>query len=126
MRWTPFGMAMHAGDHFADRPDADGMMYYAYVFNRADFSRDRDVRRADLERLVRAVREDDRLLCYEQLNEPAWSRAHPSQPQGSPEGMAEGSAVIRELDPHHPIRIGHMCSNLVATLRRYNPACDIV
>ena len=33
---------------------------------------------------------------------------------------------MRRLDPNHPIRLGHMAANLVATLRGYNDAADIV
>jgi hypothetical protein len=101
-------------------------MFYPYVSDRADFSRQAAKRRRELAALVRRVRGHDALLCYEQRNEPASKWRDMARPQSPPSGMIAGSDLIRRLDPHHPIRVGHMSSNLVATLRRYNPAVDIV
>lgn len=126
MRWVAFG-----GDGMtlpvASLPkDLGGLMFYPYVFDRGDLSRDAKRRRKDLEALVRKVRNHPALLCYEQRNEPASIWRDSARPQSPPKGLIAGSQVIRDLDPNHPIRVGHLVSNLVSTLRKFNPAMDIV
>lgn len=106
--------------------DYGGLLYYPYLYDRADFSTNADSRRRDLSRLVSAIRDDERLLCYEQKNEPSTTFRRPAKPSGDPEGLREGSNHLRSLDCNHPIRVGHMTNSLVRTLKRYNPAVDIV
>ena len=106
--------------------DLAGLMFYPYVYNRGDLSEDRDARRKDLAELVHKVRNHPSLLCYEQRNEPSYTHANFARPSASPEGMKAGSDLIRELDPDHPIRVGHIVHNLVSTLKKYNPAVDIL
>ncbi|MBM3803488.1 MAG: hypothetical protein FJW26_14400 [Acidimicrobiia bacterium] len=126
VRWTPFGMAAHERQSWEIPKDLSGLTFYAYLYNRADLSSDAATRRRELERLVDAVRDHPQFLCYEQRNEAACSYRDHSKPQSPPEGLVAGSEVVRALDRDHPIRIGHMNTNLVSTLRRYNPAVDIV
>jgi hypothetical protein len=126
VRFVPFGGQAFTFDDHRVPGDFGGLLFYAYVYNRAELSKDADPRKRDLAALVNAVRERDDFLGYEQFNEPAYTWLNQGLAQASPEGMAAGSAEIRRLDPHHPIRVGHMCSNLVATLRKYNPAADVV
>src|SRR5688572_25554369 len=127
VRLVPFGGQAFERDGVPEIPeDFGGLMFYAYLYNRADFSKDADKRKRQLTDLVKAVRERDDLLGYEQQNEPAYTWMDQRTPQGSPDGMTAGSAHVRELDPHHPIRVGHMCCNLVATLRKYNACADVV
>jgi hypothetical protein len=106
--------------------DFGGLMFYPYIYDRGDLSHQADRRQKELAALVRRVRRHEALLCYEQRNEPAFTWRNAARPQSPAAGLVAGSRVIRELDPHHPIRVGHMSGNLVSTLRRYNPAVDIV
>ncbi|MAE64224.1 MAG: hypothetical protein CMJ18_08100 [Phycisphaeraceae bacterium] len=126
IRWTPFGMDACEQDAPPVPEDFGGLMFATYVFNRAELSGPDDPRARELTAIVEAVRNHPDLLCYEQRNEPAYTHREPARAQASPEGMARGSALIRSLDPSHPIRVGHMCCNLVSTLRRYNAAVDVV
>lgn len=126
VRWTPFGMDTLEEDSWTIPHDLDGLSFYAYLYNRGDLSSDVERRRRELTRLVDAIKDHPNLLCYEQRNEPAYSHKNYAKAQSPPEGLIAGSNVIRSLDPNHPIRVGHMCCNLVATLRKYNPAVDIV
>ena len=128
MRWVAFDGGRAGGSIPASTLPSDlgGLKFYPYLYDRADFSRDAARRRKDLAALVRRVRRNPALLCYEQRNEPALAWRDPARPQSPPDGMIAGSRLLRELDPDHPIRVGHMTSNLVATLRRYNPAVDVV
>ena len=125
LRWTPFGVDRAA--QAASLPEElRGLMFYPYVFTNGDLSCDAEMRRMALSELVRQVRNHPALLCYEQRNEPAYTHRAHAIPQSPPEGLIAGSRVIRELDPDHPIRVGHMVCNLVSTLRRYNEAVDVV
>ena len=126
-RWTAFGTDT-AQISTAQLPsDLGGLMFYPYVFNKADILADIESRRKQLTDMIQTVREHPALLCYEQRNEPAYTAMiDHARPQSPPEGLISGSRVIRELDPNHPIRIGHSNCNLVSTLRKYNAAVDIV
>lgn len=126
VRFVPFGGQGFDFTGYDIPRDFGGLMFYPYLYNRADFSKDAEQRRKQLTELVTAVRDREELLGYEQLNEPAYTWMDQRTPQGSPEGMTAGSAHLRELDPHHPIRVGHMCCNLVTTLQKYNAAVDVV
>ena len=126
IRWIPFGVENYESDSFQVPDDFGGLMFETYVYNRADFSKDAANRKRELTRLIDAVKGRPDLLCYEQLNEPAYTFQDMAVPQGSAEGMAAGSELIRSLDPHHPIQVHHMTCNLVSTLRKYNAAVDIV
>jgi hypothetical protein len=126
VRWTPFGVDMFEGRDIEPPRDLGPLKFYAYVFNRGDLATDAQKRQKELVRLVESVRDHPNLLAYEQRNEPAGTFRNPSAPQSTPEGLIAGSRIIRELDPHHPICVGYSCGNLVSTLKRYNPAVDIV
>ena len=126
MRWTPFGSDDMEEDSYEVPDDFGGLMVYPYVYNRGDLSTDTDVRRRELIKLVKEMRDHANMLVYEQRNETAYTHRNYAQPQSPPEGLMAGSRVIRELDLHHPIRVGHANFNLVSTLRKYNEAVDIV
>ena len=126
-RWTAFGTDTALIPTAQLPTDLGGLMFYPYVFNKADLSAEGETRRQQLTELIRMVREHPALLCYEQRNEPAYTAlVDHARPQSPPEGLIAGSRAIRELDPNHPIRIGHVNCNLVSTLRKYNEAVDIV
>lgn len=131
MRWTPFGRAKYniesyEGCSYEPPQDLGSLMFYPYVFTCGDLSRNAHERRRQLSNLVSAVKDHPNLLCYEQVNEPAFTWMADRIVATSPEGMVAGSNLIRKLDPDHPIRIGHMCANLVSTLKKYNAATDII
>ena len=130
MRWVAFQMDTLRKSEERLLEHLDGIMFYPYIFDRGDFSRNRMTNERELADLVGRVRDNSGLLCYEQMNEPACilseTQKDPKCPKASPEGMIEASNLIHRLDPAHPIRLGHMTGNLVSTLRRYNDAADIV
>lgn len=126
MRWTAVGGDGMTLPVTPLPKDFGGLMFYPYVFKLGDLSRQGGARKRALAALIKKVRDHPALLCYEQRNEPASTWRDSATPQSPPEGMIAGSEVIRELDPHHPIRIGHLVSNLVSTLKKYNASTDIV
>lgn len=131
MRWLAFGAGPMPRTAGGILDDLSGLMFYTYIYDRGDFSEEREKRSRELTDIVNRVKGHPAFLCYEQRNEPACTvtadirdRAH--QPQSPPEGMIEASRLIRKLDPDHPIRLGHMTCNLVSTLKKYNEATDMV
>ena len=130
MRWLAFGAGPMSRDNWDKLDKLDELMFYPYLFDRGDLSQDGQRKKDELTQLLELVKDHPRLLCYEQRNEPACTASSELRDlalmQSPPEGMIEASRWIREMDPHHPIRLGHMSSNLISTLRRYNEATDIV
>ena len=130
LRWPAFGAGLLPSVDRSLLDDLNGVMFYPYIYDRGDFSSDRDKRETELTELIDGVKNLPGMLCYEQRNEPACTLSvkikDPSLMQSPPEGMIEASRLIRRLDPDHPIRLGHMACNLISTLRKYNEATDFV
>jgi hypothetical protein len=125
IRWMAFA------NETIDRTDlsgikSSGLMYYPYLYDRADLSENRLPRMKDLEVLADAVKNDPLLLCYEQRNEPSYIYRKWAEMKASPQGMKEGSDHLRSLDPDHPIRLGHGVYNLVSTIMKFNASADII
>lgn len=105
-------------------PDLDGIRVWAYLYDRADLTRE-DGHGRQLRDTVLRLRENPALLCYENLNEPTLL----FRTQGfkaEPAALARGTALLRELDPDHPVWLAHSCTHMVETLRSFNPCLDIV
>lgn len=75
---------------------------------------------------VKAFADHPALLFWESTDEPAWSDKEPAKARFSPDALARGYRELRRLEPRHPVYLNHAPRNTVETLRRYNPACDIV
>lgn len=121
-RWIAFG---HETGEPEPLPKTDeGILFWSYIFDRAVLGRGADHRR-QLEKLVKQVRQHPAMLCYENYNEVAWAW-NDSEPKAAPDELAEGTALLRELDPNHPIWLAHSCERMVETLAKYNSCMDIV
>jgi len=83
-------------------------------------------RRQAVRETVEKLAGHPRLLFWESVDEPAWTDGAPAVARNQPEGLIAGRRFLRELDPAHPVYLNHAPRNTVETLRRYNPACDIV
>lgn len=105
-------------------PDIEGIYFWAYLFNRADFTKSSE-HEQQLRQAVQTLRDHRALLCYENLNEPTL-RYPCDRFKAEPDDLARGTQLVRELDPHHPIWMAHCCHNTVETLRRFNSSLDIV
>ncbi|MCK4783911.1 MAG: hypothetical protein KAV87_09190 [Desulfobacteraceae bacterium] len=126
-RWTAFGTETADISPVPDQPVPDqneGLYFYAYIFDRATFSKNTDYKR-QLEELVKQVKDHPNLLCYENYNEVAikWRQW---DYKASPEELAEGSKYLRTLDPNHPIWLAHSPDRTIETLATYNESMDIV
>lgn len=89
-----------------------------------DLSSDREAREAKIREAVAGVKDHPALLMYESVDEPAWTWKDPGKAPVAPEGLALGYRLLKELDPNHPVTLNHAPRNTVATLRKYNAACD--
>jgi len=104
--------------------DLEGIRFWAYLYDRADFSR-AATHEHELQAAVRRLRTHPALLCYENFNEPTLL-FRTDRFKTEPAVLAAGTARLRELDPDHPIWLAHCCTHTVETLQRFNPCLDIV
>ena len=104
--------------------DTGGLYFWAYLYDRADFTKSRGYE-AELRDAIRRLREHPDLLCYENLNEPTLM-INSLTFKSEPENLARGTARVREWDPDHPIWLAHCCHNTVETIREFNASLDIV
>lgn len=104
-------------------PNED-ILFWSYIYDHAVLGRCPDYKR-QLEDYVKRVKDHPALLCYENFNEVAtlWSQG---RPKALPDELREGTAVLKELDPNHPVWLAHSCERTVETLSEYNPCTDIV
>ncbi len=91
-----------------------------------DLSEKTDTKKKRIQDLVKQYSNHSQLLFWESVDEPAWTNKKHAIPRVRPEGLIEGYKYLKSLDPDHPVYLNHAPRNTVATLRRYNPACDIV
>jgi hypothetical protein len=65
------------------------------------------------------------LLFWETEDEPSyqWKKAGP---RVTPAVIREAYALLKKLDPAHAVYLNHAPTNLVSTLREYNPGGDIL
>ncbi len=121
-RWAAFGTEAIENDPVPDQNE--GLYFYAYIFDRAVFSKNADYKR-QLEELVAQIKDHPSLLCYENYNEVAikWRQL---DYKATPEELAQGSRYLRTLDPDHPIWLAHSPDRTIETLATYNESMDIV
>ena len=85
--------------------------------------------RAEDEKRIRAVvgkfKNHPSLLIWEIADEPAFTWNSPDY-RVSPAQMNETYKLIKEEDPDHLVYTNHGPVNLVSTLKKYNPATDII
>jgi hypothetical protein len=91
-----------------------------------DLSKDAEAREAQIRKIVAGAKDHPALLMWESRDEPAWTWKDPATPPVLPENLAMGYRLVKQLDPNHPVTLNHAPRNTVATLRKYNAACDAV
>jgi hypothetical protein len=85
-------------------------------------------RAADEERIRKVVtefRNHPALLFWETEDEPSyiWQKTEARVP---PEVIRDTYRFLRTIDPKHAVYLNHAPTNLVSTLRRYNPGGDLI
>ncbi len=80
---------------------------------------------ARIREVVTAFRQEPALLFWETEDEPSyqWKK---SGPRVNPEVIKAAYRLIKSLDPSRLVYLNHAPTNLVGTLRQYNPGGDII
>ena len=75
---------------------------------------------ARIRKIVTTLKDHPALLFWETEDEPSftWKKTGPRVP---PETIRETYRFVKSLDPRHPLYLNHAPTNLVSTLRLYNP-----
>ncbi len=71
-----------------------------------------------LRKILTTFRDHPGLGVYKGADEPEWGK-QPLPP------LERAYAIIKELDPNHPLAIIQAPRGTIASLRKYNPVCDI-
>lgn len=86
----------------------------------------RDKDRQRIASIVDRLRSHAALLYWETEDEPSYQWKKPGVARVSPEVIRETYAYLRKLDPARPVYLNHAPTNLVSTLRAYNPGGDLI
>lgn len=125
-RAMAFGSETAEPDPLPD--EKDNILFWSYIFDRTVFSRSPDYETVLKEHILH-IKDHPALLCYENFNEPAkmshW-QPEKNRAKAEPADILEGTRLIRELDPDHPIWMAHNFQRMAETLARYNPCADII
>ncbi len=80
---------------------------------------------ARIRKIVTTLKDHPALLFWETEDEPSftWKKTGPRVP---PETIRETYRFVKSLDPRHPLYLNHAPTNLVSTLRLYNPGGDLI
>jgi len=122
-RYTFFGTLGSEPETLPD--DLHGLLACVYLYDCMNLRADPSYE-SQLTDAVTRWREHPALLAYETYNEPAWRPDIPQKVNQTADDLATGYRRVRELDPHHPIHLGHSASATVDALREYNRAADII
>jgi hypothetical protein len=79
-----------------------------------------------IRKLVPELKDHPALWFWETEDEPSFAWKKPRELRTKPETIIAAYRLIKRLDPAHPVYLNHSPTNLEATLRQYNPGCDIV
>jgi hypothetical protein len=73
---------------------------------------------AMLRRIITRLKDNPGLGGYKGVDEPAWGKVPVAQ-------LLRARAIIKSIDPDHPIFVLHAPRNEISDLRPYNPTCDV-
>ncbi len=106
-----------------DKAHALGMRTWTSVGSIKPASRAAD--EARIRKVVTDYRDHPALLFWETEDEPSyiWQKTEARIP---PEVIRETYHFLRTLDPKHAVYLNHSPTNLVRTLRKYNPGGDLI
>lgn len=80
---------------------------------------------ARIRKLVAEWKDNPALLYWETEDEPSYQWKKPGA-RVAPEIIKKAYALIKSLDPSRPVYLNHAPTNLVNTLRQYDPGADII
>jgi len=80
---------------------------------------------ARIRKVVDSLKDHPALLYWETEDEPSYQWKKPG-PRVPPEAIRATYRLLKSIDPSHPVYLNHAPTNLVSTLRQYNPGGDII
>jgi len=80
---------------------------------------------ARIRKTVTELRDHPALLFWETEDEPSY-QWRKMEPRLTPDIIRNSYRFIREIDPKHAVYLNHSPTNLVSTLREYNPGGDLI
>jgi len=80
---------------------------------------------ARIRKLVSGWKDNPTLLFWETEDEPSYQWKKPG-PRIPPQTIRSAYRLIHALDPGRPVYLNHAPTNLVSTLKQYNPGGDII
>ena len=102
-----------------------GLKICADLYNRMNFAAN-SAHEKELISAVEELRVNPDMLSYENCNEPAFRPDTPTVISQSAGDLAVGYRRLKEIDPHHPVHMGHGIGGSMEGLREYNACADIV
>ena len=109
-----------------DIAHAHGLKTWVSLGGGLDLSADREKRKDEIKRKLDEFSGHPSILAWESIDEPAWTWKKPWKQRTSAEGLAEGHALVKKIDPAHLLWINHAPRNTVNTLRKFSQKTDIV
>lgn len=76
--------------------------------------------------LVAALKDHPALAWWENEDEPSFTWKKPGVARVSAAAIRETYALVKQLDPAHPVYLNHAPTDLVSTLRQYDPGADLI
>lgn len=120
----PWPRAKEAGFHVVHAGSADALAQAARhgMFGWSTTGSDPD----KIRQHVAQFKDYPALLYWETEDEPSYQWRKPGVPRVSPERIKAAYRLLKELDPGRPVYLNHSPTNLVETLRQYNPGGDLI
>lgn len=113
--WTPAAMGTFAS--YLDRAASRGVYVWPFLRELVELRTPADHER--LTAFIERFKSHPAVLMWKSADEPEWGRK-PVEP------LRRAYALIRELDPNHPVWFCHAPRGSLETLRPYNAACDVL
>lgn len=115
---------VHAGPDKLDAARDAGLMTWVTVGTiKLDDGKAESIEK--LKQKVNRVKDHPSLAFLESVDEPAWTWGETGA-RIPPKPFAEAYPIIKAADPNHLLYMNHAPTNLVKTMRAYNPGTDIV
>jgi hypothetical protein len=107
-----------------DEAARDGMYGWVTVGSIKPEKRDEDEKR--IRSIVSTLKDHPALLFWETEDEPSFVWKEPKDVRITPAVIRDTYRFVKSLDPVHPLYLNHSPTNLVTTLRQYDPGGDLI
>jgi len=115
---APYAAPLEELREVVDRIHAHKMMTWIPFGPAIELPENDEAKRQKLGALVKAMADHPALLCWESVDEPAWTGSNAAD-------LYRGYRVVRRLDPDHPVWMNHAPRNTVDELALFNHGADV-